>query len=455
MAGIGFELRSLLRGQSFFSLLRGYGYAAIIGSGPCVLSILAVIGIGLISAGRVPPDDVRLFLVSVTYLMAGSLVFTGLLQFMFTRFIADQLFQKLRGEVTPNLVGALGLTAAAAGLVGTLLVGLFFGGSLSYRLLMVAGFVMLSQSWVVIVMLSGLKEYRQVLAVFVAGYSVSACAATAAMRFGAEGLLAGFLLGQALLLYLMLVLVVRAFPARRLVSFAFLGAHKAHYSLIGTGFLYNFGIWADKLVFWMNPATSEPVVAPLRTSLIYDVPIFLAYLSIVPGMAVFLVRVETDFAERYDAFYKAVREGETLSQIERLKAHMTEVVRLGIGEILRIQGLTILVLIFASQRLLPALGISLLYRPLFCVYLVGTGLQVLMLAVLNVLFYLDQRGATLALSALFVTLNVGLTLLSQRLGPSFYGYGFAVSTLVTGLLGMAIVSRRFARLEYQTFMLQR
>ena len=36
---------------------------------------------------------------------------------------------------------------------------------------------------------------------------------------------------------------------------------------------------------------------------------FLAYLSIIPGMAVFLLRMETDFVEQYRKFYAAINEG--------------------------------------------------------------------------------------------------------------------------------------------------
>ena len=108
-----------------------------------------------------------------------------------------------------------------------------------------------------------------------------------------------------------------------LVSFDFLG-RQSYLSLALTGFFYNLGVWVDKFVFWANPLVSDPVIGPLRASIIYDIPIFLAYLSIVPGMAVFLVRVETDFAESYDAFYHAVRSGDSLVNIQRLKGTLSE-----------------------------------------------------------------------------------------------------------------------------------
>jgi len=463
MAGIGFELRELLRRDSLWGLVRAYAYAGLISSGPWVLSILGVMGIGMLSVGPVAAVEVRQFLVSVTYLMAGSLILTGALQLTFTRFIADRLFDKEERSVLPNLLGALTLAIGAAGVLGSLvfvplpeaMAWAHLGGSVVYRVLLVVTLATLSGCWITVVLLSGLKEYRRVMGSFLAGYFVSFVAALALRPFGLSGLLAGFLAGQILLLFLMLALVVARYPSDRLVSFEFLDRRRAYLSLSATGLLYNVGIWIDKLIFWFTPSTSEPVLGPLRASIIYDLPIFLAYLSILPGMAVFLVRVETDFAEEYHAFFDAVRGGETLGEIRRRRDRLTLAVRRGVSEILKIQGITVLVLLLAGPRLLDYVGISRLHLQLFSIDLVGVAMQVLMLAVFNVLFYLDERRAVLSLSALFVATNVVLTIASQAAGPAFYGYGFALSTAVTSIAGLLVTSRKLDRLEMHTFMLAR
>jgi uncharacterized membrane protein len=459
MAGIGFELRELLRRDSLWGLVRAYAYAGLISSGPWVLSILGVMGIGVLSVGPVAAVEVRQFLVSVTYLMAGSLILTGALQLTFTRFIADRLFEKAERSVLPNLLGALTLSVGAAGALGSLIflplpsvVPWALGGGVLYRVLMVVTLATLSACWITVVLLSGLKEYRRVMAAFLAGYLVSFAGALLLRPWGLTGLLGGFLAGQVLLLFLMLALVAVRYPSDRLVSFEFLDRRRAFLSLSATGLLYNVGIWVDKLIFWFTPSTSEPVLGPLRASIIYDLPIFLAYLSILPGMAVFLVRVETDFAEEYDAFFDAVRGGETLAEIRRRRDRLTLAVRRGVSEIFKIQGITVLVLLLAGPRLLDYVGISRLHLQLFSIDLVGVGMQVLMLAVFNVLFYLDQRRSVLFLAALFVVLNVVLTIASQYAGPAFYGYGFTLSTTVTSIVGLLITSRNLDRLEITTFM---
>ena len=85
---------------------------------------------------------------------------------------------------------------------------------------------------------------------------------------------------------------------------------------------------------------------------------------------------------------------------------------------------------------------------------IGAGLQVGLMAILNVFFYLDQRRIVLLLCMEFVLLNVVLTGLTMYFGAAFYGYGFALSTLITLSTGLALLTRSLNQLEYRTFMLQ-
>lgn len=455
MAGIGFELRKLLRSKSLFGMLRAYGFAGAISSGPWLLSIFSVLTIGIL--GRDPHDastQMVRFQVSVTYLIAMSLILTGGLQLALSRFMADRLFEKKPELVLPNLIGAMALISAVSGVLGSVLVATLFREALPYRALMVITFVTLSNIWIVVVVLSSLKAYRQVLLAFAIGCSIVVLTALLLRHHGVTGLLFGFLVGHVVLLFGLLGLVIRSYPGQGLVSFSFLRPELLYPSLLLTGFTYNLAIWSDKLVFWWNPETSENIIGPLRASLIYDIPIFLSYLSIVPGMSVFLVRMETDFVECYDAFYGAVRSGDTLANLEGLKDRMVLVVRQGIYEIFKVQGVTVIVLILCGRALLDALGISQEYLALFYVDVVAAGLQVLLLAILNVFFYLDKRRITFALSAMFLVLNTVLTFITQQLGPSFYGYGFAASMLLTSLVGLWLLSAKFDSLEYETFMMQ-
>lgn len=453
MAGIGFELRHHLRKETYAGFLRAYAVAAIVGSGPWVISISSMLLIGFLAQTlRRGPELVTPFLASVTYLMAASLTLSGFLQLVFVRFIADCLFEERAEAVAPNTLGALVVTTIASGVVGTAVTAIAFDGNVAVRVLLTVTFVTLCDVWILSVLLSGVKAYRNVVGVFLLGYGLTVVVALALAGLGLAGYLAGFFAGNAFVLFAMLVLVLRSYPSERFIAFEFLDRRKIFPQLALTGGLLNGAVWIDKLVFWMNPVTSEPLLGPIRYSVVYDVPIFVAYLSVIPGMAVFFVRIETDFAEAYERFYDAVRKGDTLDGLDDLRGQLVLAARSGIYDIFRVQGLTAVLLLFTGERVLALFHIPAFYTYLFKIDVVGVGFQVVLLAALTVLFYLDCRKLACAISGLFAGLNLVLSILTQHLGPRFYGFGFLVAAAFTSLVALSALSRKLERLDYETFM---
>jgi uncharacterized membrane protein len=217
MAGIGFELRRLLRKNTLIGLVEAYAYAGIIGSGPWVFSIVGILLIGLFSASIVVPSVlVTQFQTSVTYLVASSLILTGLVQLAFTRFISDRLFEKKRELVLPNLHGLLLIVIVAASLLGSVLLFIALPGlGVAYRLLMLAGFVIMCAVWILTVLLSGMKRYKAIVLLFAVGYTLIVVGALWLRYYGLEGLLGSFVAGNLVLLAGMWGLTMREFNVRQ------------------------------------------------------------------------------------------------------------------------------------------------------------------------------------------------------------------------------------------------
>ncbi|MDD3353218.1 exopolysaccharide Pel transporter PelG [Zoogloea sp.] len=456
MAGIGFELRKLLRKDSLLGLVQAYAYAGVIGSGPWVLSIVGMLLIGFLSAAVVVPGSlITQFQVSVTWLIAISLIATGAVQLAFTRYISDRLFEKRDELVLSNLNGLLLVVMGLCGSAGLVLAFTAFSGhGLTYRVLMLAGFVLLCGIWVVTILLSGLKRYKHILLMYALGYGLTVVVALLARPWGLNGLMFGFVLGHLVLFLGMWLIVAAGYPSSEAMSFDFARKEARYLSLMVIGVLYNLGVWTDKFLFWLYPPTSEAIIGPLRASVIYDLPVFMAYLCILPGMAVFLVRIETDFVEYYDRFFDAVRTGGSLEYIEDMRDEMVYAVRQGLAEIAKIQALALLFAVVVGPAALEALGISSLYLPLFYIQTLGASLQVGFLALLNVFFYLDRRRLILGLTLLFCVANLVFTLITLRLGALYYGYGYAAAVLLALVCGLYFLDRRLGKLEYETFMLQ-
>jgi len=254
MAGIGFELRKYLNDDSFSGTLKAYGFAGLISAGPWVLSILGVMLIGIVAISqKVGGQHVEQFTTSVTWIMGTSLILSGVLQLVFTRYIADRLFEGKANIINPNLLGAMLLTTLVSGLIGAAILLTLFNESMSYELLMLGNFVTLNNVWIVVIFVAGLKKFKLVLYSFFAGYATTVCLSIMLMPYGLNGLLMGLLIGHSVLLFSMLAVVIPEHPVTDTVSYNFLRRKQIFPSLIFIGLFYNLGIWVDKFMFWTFP----------------------------------------------------------------------------------------------------------------------------------------------------------------------------------------------------------
>ncbi len=455
MAGIGFELKRILRDRKLTSVLRAFGYSAMLSSGPYFISILSIIFSGWL-AYRFVEDKalVRQFQVSVTYLVAFSLVYAGFSQFVLSRYVSDRIFEKRFQAVLPNFMGALVLNMLSGFIICAVFVILAFKGTGTlYSILFLFTFTTLCGVWTINILLTSLKSYRYILYSFLAGYGTFLALSYLLAGYGLRGLMSSFLTGQAILMVMLSGHLIRSYRSEKIVDFDFTRSDRIYPSLILTGFLYNTGVWADKFVFWFNEATSESIIGPLRASVMYDIPVFLAYLTIAPGMASLFLKVEGEFAEVYDRYYKAVTEGATLDRLYSIGDEMVDSARTIILDVLRVQAIgTIFVFLF-ERLIFRFFGLSLLYIPLFNILSIGTFLQLMLMSILALAFYFDKRREALILSGVFFFLNLVFSQVSISLGPYYYGYGFVLSLLVSSLLGVIFLRRFFNEVHYQTFML--
>jgi uncharacterized membrane protein len=377
-----------------------------------------------------------------------------MIQLPFTRYIADEIFAGREDELLPAYYGVL-LVVWLLGFI-VVLPFLFFVFPHQSNLFLIgvfSTFLVLSAVWVSNILAASLKYYRSIVMAFLLSYG-SIIILSILYGDTLEKLILIFFLGNAILLVLMMTMITKSYESDRLISFRFFKWKNFYWSLAFAGLFYNLGIWVDKFIFWYHPLTGYEVIGKLHASVVYDLPIFIAYLSILPGMAIFFYRLEADFAEKYDLFYDAIREGSTLKNIDRYHGEIIEVVRHAIREVLVIQGIMNIILFAAAQSIFQSLNIPLLYLGLFYILTIGAQLQLGFMSVMALLYYIDKRKKAMYLSIAFFLLNGLLTFISIYLGPSMFGYGYAVSLLIVFIISLFVLRREFRELEYETFMLQ-
>ena len=457
MAGIGFELRKILKEDRILSLAKVYGYSAILSSGPWVVSIVAILLVGFINlASYGTESEVYRFQVVITYAiaLASSLIITGVLQLPFTRYVADLIFNNKENEILPSYFGALFMSwALGLPLVVPFYMWVFDGQSTVFILGAVATFLVLCGVWISSILAASLKYYHGVVWAYFVSYTLIVLIS---VFYGdsIEKLIYTFFMGNALLFVILMTLIIKSYNSTIFMKVDFFLASNFYWTLGIAGLTYNLGAWIDKIIFWYHPATGYQVIGKLNASIVYDMPIFLAYLSILPGMAIFFYRLESDFAEKYDLYYNAVRSGGTLGMIKGYRDQMVDVIRHSIHEIIMIQGVVDIIVFLSAPTVFEFLNIPQLYLGLLYILTIGAMLQVAFMSVLAILYYLDRKKVAMWLCISFFISNTVLTLISIDMGPAMFGYGYTVSLLLVFIASMVVIRNEMDRLDYETFMLQ-
>lgn len=455
MAGIGFELRRLTARRQYTGLLHACVSAALLSAGPWIISILSLMLLTWLLHHALPPDSVRLITSTITHVYALALVLTGPVQLVLTRHTSDCFSAKNRDAVFPSFLGALILTSALSAAAG----GWFFLTQVPapplYQAAAAALFVHVACIFVASTYLSALRHYNRIVFAFFIGYGVGvALAYLLTWNYGATGTLLGFLAGHLVLFIMLTAAVYGEFGRGSGSLFAFVRSFLRFPALMLCGLCYNLAMWIDKFFFWWFSQSSIQIAGALHAAPDYDLAIYLSLLSIVPGMAVFFLQVETAFSERYHAFFDAVQNGGTFRELVKAKHALVHSLRDGFSRLIKIQGLTTTVLVIFADHLAAWFQIGFVQTGIFRITLFGALLLVVFLSMLTVLFYFDDRKGALLCSFVFLLANASLSALTLFQDEAWYGYGFVVAAGLALLIAALRVNQRIEQLEYRTFCAQ-
>ncbi len=107
MAGIGFELRRLTQREDLMGVVQGYMDSALVSSGPWLFTVLAVAAIHIFSESWASPAKLADFRIAIIYSFSFSLVLTGPVMLIATRYLADKIYGA-SVEQAPGMVMAFG-----------------------------------------------------------------------------------------------------------------------------------------------------------------------------------------------------------------------------------------------------------------------------------------------------------------------------------------------------------
>lgn len=448
MAGIGFQLRRFTQEGTLRGFLKGYYNAALVAAGPWVLTVISLIVIGYLMRQNAARTD--LFLETIIYIYAFSLITTAPFQLIVTRYLADQLdAQKLTAHIPSFL--SVGIVSAAFHYV----VGLLFFSQVEvswvYAMVSASLFAMVSLVWLLLAFVGAVRAFHLVATSFTTGTVVSILSAYfLGMRLGDVGYILGMLIGNAVIVVIGLTALAREFDSATSFNFEWVSFFKKAPSLAIAGALYYAAIWSSIMIYWFfagNPVQPHVLYAyePL------DLASFYAQMTILPAVIIFYVHNETGFYEDYRGFYNAVMAKKNLATIERQKEILQENLKDALVNLTLIQAVVTFTTVCFARPIQQALEMSDLERQLFVNMALGAFPQAILLFVMVIMFYFQlypESAITAGVALIGCWVVGGWTLYA---GENTYGLGLLGGTLLGLIVGFYLLFQKIQRLEYRTF----
>lgn len=454
MAGVSLALRRMLRSPSYGAQALGYVYAGVAMAGPWLLTSLFMVAVTGMDWGGRGQVERSVFQAIVLYGYGGSMILTGLFQLVVARHVSDELYLGRTESIVPCATGA-----AAVSLVLHLAAAVVFSALTRPPLLLaaaeVAFFGSVGQVWNAMIFLGTIRDYGAIVAAFAGGVGAGLGAAGGlAAPLGVPGLLFAFAIGHAVTAAFLGARLRAEFPAGKSAPrFGFARTFVRYPALMLIGVAYAGGVWVDKLILWAGP-TAVRLPLGLTAFPLYDNAVFLAYLTIVPALALVFVRIEVSFHAACRKFFGALRHGADLETIRAAHARLRGSLERGVGQVALLQGTLTGGVILLAPHLLETLHLDRMQYYVFRAACLGAYLQALvltlLLAGLHLALYRPALGMTLAyfLAAAFGTAATAL------LGLPYYGYGTVMAGLAALAVGYPWIRSRVRDLDYRTFMLQ-
>ncbi len=452
MAGIGFQLKNLISNRSISAKLLAFGYSVVLSSGNWLISIVIIFvfsKIALVMGGnKKVVYDLNIY---ITNVVALALISSGFFQFEYTRFASDRIFEKKYNLIIPNYFGAL-FIVAIIGFISGIILGYYFFWDYNKLIFLLFAITVAISSCVFLssALLTGLKSFRYILFSFMVSYLI---AGISILYFKNNFILlvCSFYLSQNMLFLMLSYKIFKEYYSDSLFRFDFLKKPNKRI-LIFTGFIYYLGVWIDKYLFWFSEETSKKVIGNMASSPFYDIPITLAYISLLPGISALFLYTEAEFFEYYDLYYSAVRDFGTLEDLYYFANMLISAVRDLIFSVMRIQIIFDIIIILAQDKLfLKLLSIPKIYLPEIDIMIIAATVQLLFIVLFSIFSYFDLMKNLLKISIVFFLANFLFTYTSIKMGPYYYGYGLFFAGAISSLYAIYLLRRFLDEINYYTF----
>lgn len=449
MAGIGFELNKMARRDDLVGIAGAYLHSAFAIAGPWLFTVIALAVTTYLYGGA---NGVELlnFRGVIVYNFSFSLALSAPVYMIMTRYLADQIHVKNVTTTPTVMLESMIMVFASNLIVATFFYGFYFHMPLALRLAAFSNMFLIAGVWLLSVYLTALKDFSAVTWTYIIGMAIAVISAEMFGGRTAAGMVAGYNVGLAVIVFMLAARIFSEYPYHLTTNFAIKPFWAKYWELAVGGFFYNAALWVDKWIMWYAPEAVQ-LETKMRFFPDYDSAMFLAAMSILPSIALFVFSIETNFFHHYRRFYGNILAHASLRRIRQFHAKIMEAILEGGRNLIVLQGIVAFLAILLAPQIFERMHMFFVQLGIFRLGVLGSFFQVLVLFATIILSYFDCRRSNMWIYIFYFLSNTLLTLVFMQSGYSFYGYGFFLASATTFFLAAAILFAHVRKLPYHAF----
>lgn len=457
MAGIGFQLKKIIDKDGYFAKTRTYFMSALITIGPMIISILLFLSMqAILKKMGETYLNVQLFSAVIIYTFFISYIFSNGISMFISRFVSDCIYKKDTEDVFPSLIGSIILYSIFTLIVTNLL---FINSNIDIyiKLFTISITLVIGVIWIEIVYLSAIKDYLKIVMGFIIGTAIIILGTIIGIKIinlpKIYIALTFTLIGYMFISILFIGLLYKDFGYKDLKlskCMKFIPSLDKYYELFLIGLFLALGAYCHNLIIWLTD-NATVVEGTFRIASFYDVPSFYAFLSVIPAVVIFTVKVETLIYPKYKEFYNFVKDTGSINEIKRAKKELIDSVVMHMTHMMELQFIGSFTFIVFGFKILPYMGFMSDSIEIFGILTLGALAYICMSFLIIMLLYFDARRESLKIATVFFISTLILSLITVFLGKPYYGYGFFFSSIISMLYAFRQINRFFKRIEYHIF----
>lgn len=450
MAGIGFELKKVLSQKSLSGFFKASISGIFIVSGPWLLSIISLGFISLI----VKNSSINIldqFFGILVYIFAISLILTGGIQYLFTRLFSDFIYDNRVNESLFIIILYLITTGILSFIIGGVISAFILGFNFdNFLLIFACAFQssVINMLWIILIFVSFLKWFKKILLFFLVGIIIMVFIIFFAGINQLSHLLITYTLGNLFTLIALIYLSVKDYTPKRiryeLLIMIFVDYWQKYKYLFFTGMLYYATFWVDKILYWIF---FGEYIDQINIKLLYsyDMSMYIANISTIPGMVYFIINSETTFFMKIKKFlislsysdYRTIR----INKNRLKKSAHDDINRQTMNQSLITSALCLL-----SYYIFPEFYITMILA------LWAANFQLIFFTYINYLFYMNKYNSSFIIVFLTTLVNIILFFLYYLLPiENIPGFSYLVSSLIGCILAYNVFNYSVDRLDMYVY----